>query len=618
MTGPNQLHKYIQSIDTEWYRHRFIVCICLVLTAFAFLGIRLIHLQIVRGEYYHELSKDNCIRKKHIPAFRGLIYDRHGHLLVENRPSFNLRITPKDADPLEQTVQRLCGYVAMTPSAVMEKIHKDSAGPYDSILIRDDIDRNTMAAIAAHRFELPGVSIEARARRHYLYPTMGAHLLGYMGELNPEEVRGKKFRDKQTGDYVGRFGAEKVFEDALSGRSGGRIIQVNAGGQIVAVLDEVPPAPGDNLFLTIDFALQKKAESLLEGRVGAVVAMDPGSGEILAMSSTPSFNPNHFVDGMSAKQWSALTSDPDRPMMNKAIQAAYPPASTYKMVTAMAALEEGVTGPDEETYCPGHYRYGNRLYYCWKKYGHGHMNVTAALKQSCDVYFYHMGRRLGVDKMAEYAIAGGLGSPTGIVLDREDDGLVPTAEWKQRRFGVPWQGGENLSIAIGQGYNLTTPIQMAVLTSAVANGGFRYQPRILKRIETVEGKIVKKGGPVLKGRLPVSDTTLALVRKGLWQVVNERHGTAYWHVRDKTIEISGKTGTAQIVSRKRGDPRAETYEDRFKPHAWFVGYAPSKAPRIAVSVLIEHGEHGSSGAGPIAGELMKSYLDPSKSLKNEE
>lgn len=618
MTGPNQLQKYIQSIDTEWYRHRFMVCICLVLAAFALLGGRLIHLQIVRGEYYHELSKDNCIRKKRIQAFRGLIYDRNGHLLVENRPSFNLRITPKDADPLEQTVQRLCRYIEMTPQAVMEKLNDDSAGPYDAVSIRDDIDRNTMAAIVAHQFDLPGVTIEARARRHYLYPTMAAHLLGYMGELNPREVREKKFRDKQKGDYVGRFGVEKVFDDKLSGRSGGRIVQVNAGGQIVAVLDEVPPSPGDNLFLTIDFALQKKAEALLEGKVGAVVAMDPGSGEILAMSSTPSFNPNQFVDGMSAEQWSALTGNPERPMMNKAIQAEYPPASTYKIVTAMAALEEGVTGPEEETYCPGHYRYGNRLYYCWKKYGHGNMNVTAALKESCDVYFYHMGKRLGVDKLAGYAIAGGLGSPTGIVLDREADGLVPTAEWKQRRFGVPWQGGENLSIAIGQGYNLTTPIQMAVLTSAVANGGIRYQPRIFKKIETVEGKVVEKGEPVLKGRLPVSDTTLALVRRGLWEVVNERQGTAYWHVRDKTIEISGKTGTAQIISRKRGDPRAEKHEDRFKPHAWFVGYAPSRNPRIAVSVLIEHGEHGSSGAGPIAGELMKSYLDPSKSLKNEE
>jgi len=618
MSTPNQLQKYIESIDTEWYRHRFIVIICLVLAAFTLLGCRLFYLQIIQGENFYELSKDNCVRKKRINAFRGLIYDRDGHLLVENRPSFNLQMIKKDAEPLEHTIQRLCRYIQLSPQAIMEKLNDDTIGPYDPVLIREDIDRNTMAAIAARRFDLPGISIEARARRHYLYPTMAAHLLGYMGELNPEEIRNKKFKDKRKGDYIGRFGVEKVFESALSGRAGGQIVQVNAGGQVVAILEQVPPKPGDNLFLTIDFSLQKKAESLLGEQVGAVVAMDPRTGEILAMVSKPAFNQNQFVDGMSIKQWAALTGNPDQPMMNKVIQAEYPPASTYKMLTAMAALEEGATNSLEEIYCPGHYRYGNRLYYCWKNYGHGHMNVTEALEQSCDVYFYHMGKRLGVDTIAKYAFDSGLGSPTGIVLDREADGLIPTAEWKRRRFGVAWQGGENLSIAIGQGYNLVTPIQMAVLTSAVANGGFQYQPRILKRIETVEGKTVKKGEPVIKGRLPVSERNLKLVRRGLWQVVNARHGTAYWHVRDKTIDISGKTGTAQIISRKRGAARPEKIEDRYKPHAWFVGYAPSNNPQIAVAVLVEHGEHGSSTAGPIAGQLMKNYLAPLKSIEKEE
>jgi penicillin-binding protein 2 len=609
MQPGNQFRKYIESIDADWYRTRFIVLVAGVLCAFLILGARLTYLQIIKGPYYYELSKDNCIRKKRIKPFRGLIYDRTGRLLVENRPSFNLQIIRKDAEPVEETVRKLSRHILLKPREIHEKLKTSGGGAYDPVLIQEDIDRSTMASVAAHRFELPGVSIEARARRHYIYPSLAAHLLGYLGEVNAGEIRSKKFKSLQKGDYVGRFGVEKAMEDYLCGRAGGQVVQVNAAGQVAEILDEVAPEAGNNLFLTIDFQLQKLAESLLEEKAGAVVAMDPTNGEILAMASKPGFNQNQFVEGMTAAQWQELLKNPDRPMMNKAIQGEYPPASTYKIVTALAALEEGAATTEEQTYCPGHYRYGNRLYYCWKKYGHGKVNLVEALSQSCDVFFYRMGQRLGVDVLAEYARGCGLGAPTGIALDREAEGLVPTADWKLRRFGVPWQGGESLSVAIGQGYNLVTPLQMAVLVSAVANGGTRYQPRILKTVETVEGKTIKRMEPAVDGRIPVAPETLAIVKRGLWRAVNSRHGTAYWHVRDKDIEISGKTGTAQIISRKAGEKRQEKTADQYKPHAWFIGYAPSEHPRIAVSVLVEHGEHGSSGAGPIAGSLMKAYLD---------
>lgn len=617
MAASGRLQKYLQAIDADWYRSRFLALVFIVLAAFSLLSIQLLHLQIVKGSMYRQLSQDNCIRKKRVKAFRGLIYDRQGRILVENRPSFNLMMVEKDAEPLEETVHRLAAFINPEPSAILEKLQNDSGGLYDPVLILEDMDRDTMAAIAAHRFELPGVSIEARARRHYLYPETAAHLLGYMGEVSAGELRSKTFRNKQKGDYVGRSGVEKTFEEALSGRAGGRVVQVNAAGQVVAVLDKVAPEPGDNLFLTIDLALQKKANSLMKGKVGAVVAMEPDTGDVLAMVSRPSFNPNCFVEGMSSEQWQALTGDPDRPLMNKVVQGEYPPASTYKIVTALAALEENEVDPAEQVYCPGHYRYGNRIYYCWKRYGHGRLALVQAIAQSCDVFFYHMGKRLGVDKMAGYAKACGFGSPTGIPLGREEDGLVPTKEWKRQRFGVDWQAGESLSVAIGQGYNLLTPIQMAALISAVANGGVKYQPRILKSIETVEGKTVSKGEPIISGRLPASEKTLKILRKGLWRAVNARHGTAYWHVRDREIQISGKTGTAQVISRKRGEERAEEIPDKYKPHAWFVGYAPSGNPQIAVAVLVEHGEHGSSGAGPIAGELMTTYLGSTESVEKE-
>jgi len=617
MTPPSQLQKYFQRVDTDWYRNRLFGFMCFMMAAFLVLGIRLVYMQIIKGGHYYDLAKDNCIRRQRIKPFRGLIYDRNGHLLVENRPAFNLSIVENDAEPLEQTVEKLCTYLTETPKDIMAKIEKAEGG-YEPVLLREDIDRNTMAAVSSHRFELPGINIEARARRHYLYPALAAHLLGYLGEVSPAEIRNSRFHEKQKGDYVGRFGVEKAFETYLAGTSGGRIVQANAGGQIVDVLDQVRAEPGHNVYLTIDYELQQMAESLLGDQNGAVVAMDPDSGEVLAMASSPGFNQNHFVDGMSNKEWHSLTANPEQPMMNKAVQGEYPPASTYKIVTAMAALEAGAVNKEEEIYCPGHYQYGNRLYHCWKEIGHGHLDLIHALSQSCDVYFYQMGKRLGVDTLAKYARGCGLGSATGICLDREADGLIPTSQWKLRRYGVPWQGGETLSIAIGQGYNLVTPLQMTVLISAVANGGIRYQPTILKTIETVEGNRVKSGEATINGRLPASQNTLQIIRKGWWRAVNARHGTAYWHVRDKSIEISGKTGTAQIISRKKGEKRAEKLEDRYKPHAWFIGYAPSEHPEIAVSVLVEHGEHGSSGAGPIAGKLMRNYLKPSEKANIKE
>lgn len=608
MTPQSQFQRYFQRVDTDWYRSRLFGFTCIIMAAFLLLCGRLIYMQIIKGDYYYELAKDNCIRRKQIKPFRGLIFDRNGHLLVENRPSFNLSITEKDAQPLDQTIERLCAYTELAPEDIRKKLEKGNGG-YEPILIQKDINRNTLASVSARSFELPGINIEPMARRHYIYPALASHLLGYLGEVSPLEIREKRFRDRQKSDFIGRFGVEKAFEDYLAGFAGGRIIQVNASGQIVDVLDEVPAEPGHNIYLTIDYQLQQKAESLLGEKVGAVVAMDPNSGEILAMASSPAFNQNHFVDGMSSREWKSLAGNPDQPMMNKAIQGEYPPASTYKIVTAMAALEEGIVNLEEEIYCPGHYQYGNRLYHCWKEIGHGRLNMVQALSQSCDVYFYQVGKRLGVDTIARYARACGLGAPTGISLDREADGFIPTAQWKLRRFGIPWQGGETLSIAIGQGYNLVTPLQMTVLISAIANSGAQYRPSILKTIETVEGKQVKTGESVLAGRLPASQATLKLIRKGLWHAVNARHGTAYWHVRDKSVEISGKTGTAQIISRKNGEARIENHEDQHKPHAWFVGYAPSDNPKIAVSVLVEHGEHGSSAAGTIAGKLMRNYLE---------
>ncbi len=346
----------------------------------------------------------------------------------------------------------------------------------------------------------------------------------------------------------------------------------------------------------------------MAGRTGAAVALDPFSGEVLAMVSSPAFNQNDFVDGMSTTQWRSLIENPYRPLENKAIQGEYPPASVYKIVTAIAALEEAVIDPKETINCPGYYKYGRRIFRCWARQGHGPMNMVDALTRSCDVYFYQVGEKVGVERLAWYAKACGLGRPTGIDLFSEDDGIVPTKEWKQKRLGQPWVSGETLNVAIGQGYNLVTPIQMAVLIAAVANGGQVKQPLILKRVETVEGEQTYHARPETRGQLPASEPTLAILRQGLWQVVNDGHGTARWAVRSRIVDISGKTGTAQVVASPPDSVDGDEIAEALKPHAWFVAYAPSDAPRIAVAVLVEHGEHGSSGAGPVAKGVIEAYF----------
>jgi penicillin-binding protein 2 len=464
--------------------------------------------------------------------------------------------------------------------------------------------------IEGHRYELPGIVVDVKPVRNYLEGSLAAHLIGYMSEISSEELASQRYKAYDGGDFIGKYGVEKSFESALRGQRGGRQVEVNARGQVVRVLDTVPEVPGHNLFLTIDSQLQQKAEALLNGDAGAIVAMDPNNGEILAMASAPSFDPNAFVEGMSQAQWQELVSNPFRPLENKAIQGEYPPASTYKIVTALAGLEEGVISADSTYFCPGYYQLGTRVFHCWKRWGHGRINVIEALAQSCDVFFYQVGQQLGVDRLAWYARACGLGSRTGIHIEHEASGMIPTAAWKRRRFGEPWQGGETLSVAIGQGYDMVTPLQMAVLTSAVANGGIRFVPKIIRAIRSANGQIISRDEPQVAGRLPVSAATLGIIRKGLSEVVNSPSGTARI-ARIEGIPVSGKTGTAQVFSAKPGASQKEKDMPlELRDHAWFVAYAPSNAPRIALAVIVEHGEHGASTAAPLARDLISAYLSP--------
>jgi penicillin-binding protein 2 len=601
--------KYLKTADTEWYKQRILGVILCTLACFLLLVVRLFFLQVFKGEEYRRLSENNSIRLQRTDPFRGIIFDRSGRMLVDNRPSFDVNIILRNAKPVDRTIGTLAAYLDVPAEELFEKI-KDQKGlsSYKPVAIRQDITRDVLAAVEVHKYDLPGIEVNVKQRRHYLYPGSAAHLLGYLGEIDAGELNSGRYPGQRSGDLIGKRGIERAYDDYLRGESGGRQVEVNVTGQVVRVLNTVPAHPGYNIYLTIDRDVQMAAEALLEGVRGAAVAIEPSSGEVLAMASSPSFDQNAFVSGMTHEQWKALISDPLKPLTNRALQGEYPPASTYKILTAIAGLEEGVIDEKTQFHCPGYFRFGRRDYRCWKAGGHGTLSVVDAIAQSCDVFFYQVGLAVGIDRLAWYANAAGLGSTTGIPLAHEAGGLIPTSTWKSQRFGEAWQEGETLSVAIGQGFNLVTPLQMADLMATVANGGTRFRPELLKRVETAEGRVVTQTTPHILGRLPISPTTLSLVRRGLWEVVNSEHGTAKG-ARFPGIDISGKTGTAQVIGRKEEEPEDESeLPDHLKAHAWFVAYAPSDNPRIAVAVIVENGEHGSSAAVPIAREMIKTYL----------
>ncbi|MDY0376424.1 MAG: penicillin-binding protein 2 [Desulfobacterium sp.] len=600
----------IKGADREWLKRRLIGSALFMTIAFAILSARFFYLQIIQGEDFRRLSKNNCIRLKSVEASRGLIFDRNGVLLVDNRPSFNLSIVLKDAAPVARTLETLSAFTQIPLADLQSKIDANKIGSkYTPIQLKKGITRDQLAVVEAHSFDLPGVLVTVEPRRNYIYSKSAAHLLGYLGEINSDELATGKYPGVRGGDSIGRYGAEKVFEQYLRGQRGGRQVEVDATGCLVRVLNTVDPVPGKDVFLTIDNTLQQAAETMLEGKAGAVVAIDPSNGDVLVMASTPSFDQNDFIGGISSKKWKELLADEDSPMSNKSIQGEYPPASAYKIITALAGLEEGVVDLNTRSYCSGQYQFGNRVYRCWKRWGHGEVDLISAMEESCDVYFYKVGESLGVDALAQYARGCGLGKPTGIELENERSGLIPTSAWKKRRFGEAWQPGETLSIAIGQGFNLVTPLQMAVLTAAIGNGGTLYRPRVLKAVQATDNQPIEVKNPEITGGLPAGQETLKIIQKGLRNVVQGNRGTAR-SIRIKGVEIAGKTGTAQVFSMKKKDrERDEPLDYNLRDHAWFICYAPADNPVIAISVIIEHGEHASTVAAPVARNLVRAYLE---------
>ncbi len=600
-----QKHKYPKDyLDPS--RQIKVASVFVVLVAVVFV-VRLWYLQIVLGNEYRLKSETNRIRTESMSPPRGIIYDRNGNILVENRAAFNLAVVPEDVEDMKSTLVVLSNLTGIPYDELEKKLEEGKRAPFVPVVLAEDIDWSTLARVKSEIYSLPGVIVQVEPKRHYRFPNLASHLIGYIGEVNEKELRNVKYKEKYCiGSCIGKVGIEKVYEDYLVGVPGSREVEVNARGRKLRVLGEKLPSPGKSIYLTIDAGLQETAEKCLEGKVGAIVAIDPGNGDVLALASSPGYDENIFVKRLSREQWNKIQNDPDKPLQNRATASMYPPGSTYKVIVAAAGLQEHVINPQTSVFCPGYMTLGRRTYRCWKRGGHGNVQLYRALVESCDVYFYQLGLKLGVDRIAKYAREFGLGQKTGIDLDRELPGLIPTAGWKKRRFGVPWQKGETLSIAIGQGFDLVTPLQMTLAYAAVANGGVLWKPHLVKKIEDTENGDSLEFAPQKRWKLSISKKNLDFIRHALEGVVNDPHGTGRV-ARLPDIKVAGKTGTAQVVSAARATKKGSKGK-LFKDHAWFICFAPVNNPKIVVGVLVEHGGHGSSGAAPLARAMLEKYF----------
>ncbi len=568
------------------------------------LFVRLWFLQVVKGEYYYDLAENNRIRTIKIQPPRGVIYDRKGRPIVENVVVFDISIVPEDAHNLDDTIKRLASLIKIEPARVKEAVQ--NAAPtrlkYEPVKVKEEAPWEEVAVVEAHQDELPGVIVEPVHKRHYAYGGFGSHQLGYIGKVSQAQ---RKQEQADINLLIGQGGIEKVHDRLLRGAAGRRMVQVNAAGMKVKDLGIEDPRPGRDLYLTIDLDVQRAAEEALGNRRGAVVAMDPGTGEILALVSHPNFDPNLFPRGISARDWERLTNDPSHPLYNRAIQSVYPPGSTFKIIVSLAGLDTGIIKPDDKVTCNGFIRYGKHTFRCWKKGGHGTVSFHRALVESCDVYFYTMGERIGYDRVALYAKKLGLGALTGIRLPDEKPGFVPTPAWKEQKLKEPWYPGDTYINSIGQGFLLMSPIQAARMIAAVANGGIFYRPElILKSRDRESGSVTIYQPERSELRAVIDKSALDEVRRALIGVVNEPGGTGQAS-RIAAFLVAGKTGTAQVIAQKEPGKRlTEHLED----HAWFVAYAPADSPKIAVSVLVENGGHGGAAAAPVARKVIEEYL----------
>lgn len=590
--------------DLEQSR-RIKVLALLVVAAMAVLLLRLVWMQLYQGAQYKKIAEENRIHQISDPAPRGIIYDRNGAVLVSNRPAFAISIIPVNYTDEQDATGILTGILGCSAAEIKQMLQAAADNSYTPVRLKRDVDAATIARIEERKERLPGVLIEAIPVRHYLYNELAAHLMGYIGIISEEEYRQRKSQGYQVNDLVGKAGIEKIWEDLLRGQEGGLQVEVNAMGQEVQLVGEKKAAAGQGLVLTLDANLQKTAEAVLKEQIlqarrlgapatgGAVVALDVKTGGVLALASSPGFDPNLFAGGIGSKDWNALVMNDDHPLTNKTMQSAYPPGSVFKIVTAAAALDLGLTTATEIFHDRGVYVLNGWSFYGWNTKGLGDLDIIGALAWSSDPAFYELGHRLGADRLASYALTFGFGRPSGIKLPGEAAGLVPTENWKLAAYDQAWYPGETLIAAIGQGYYLATPLQQTLLLMAVANGGIMYRPLIVEKVLSADGgKVIGRYQPEVAGTVYLKPEIWDTIRKGLVAVTTEGTGAATFKGLGATV--AGKSGSAET--------------GKGTVHSWFSCYAPADNPEIALTVLVEEGGEGSMAAAPAVRKILDYYF----------
>ncbi|MEW5979045.1 MAG: penicillin-binding protein 2 [Acidobacteriota bacterium] len=596
--------------DKKYVQSRVVVVQAAALIVFLFLLSGLLNLQLFNSKHYRELAELNQLRSIPLPAPRGRILDRNGQVLVDNRPSFTLSIMRENLPQIESSLDLLAAGLGIDKQFLLTQFEKHRRLPsYLPIVLKEDISIEDLSFIEAHRVELPGLDVVPQPRRLYKNGQLAAHLLGYVSEISERELSLSEFHYSKPGDIIGKSGVERVYNEILSGTDGQKRVIVDSRGREVAVLEIVEPIAGHDLRLTVDVDVQRAAETAFGDHGGAAVALDPRSGEVLALVSRPAFDPNSFSARISRNEWVELISDPRKPLQNRAIQSRFPPGSVFKIIMTVAGLQEGILTPDYTDSCPGYAVLYGRPFKCWKKGGHGRVDLHRAIVNSCNVFFYRLGQKLGIDRIAFYAHKMGLGQKTGIDLPSEDPGIMPSSEWKKRVFKTEWYAGETISVSIGQGYVSLTPIQTARAFGGLGLGGVFKTPHVVTQSELSRwGKTLNAS---YDSRYELAERTVEIVSRGLWGVVNE-WGTGR-RAAVAGFDVCGKTGTAQVIGNEAKSAAAS--KDEFEDNAWFVGYAPRQEPEIAAAALVEKGGHGGESAAPVVHGMFQVYYDKYKKPK---
>jgi penicillin-binding protein 2 len=592
---------------------RLLVATIGIVLILALLVGRLVQLQVLDHTHFTTLSKDNRVRLEPLPPTRGLIYDRNGVLLARNKPAYSLEMIPEQVPDIEATWHQLSQLIAIS---AQDRVRFDQIRQrrrrFERVPVRMNLTPDEAARFAVVKHQFPGLDIQARLLRHYPYPAATAHLLGYVGRISQQDLAQMETASHYAGTtHIGKIGLEKTYEAHLHGTVGTRQVEANAVGRVIRVLQQQTPVPGQDLHLYLDSQLQQATLAAFGQHRGAAVALDPKTGGVLAMVSKPTYDPNLFVQGISHANYRMLRDNADQPLYDRALRGQYPPGSTIKPFMGLGALEHGHVDQQHSVLCPGYFQLPNQThkYRDWKKSGHGAVDLDAAITQSCDVYFYQLAYDMGVDALSTSLSLFGFGERTGIDLSGEASGILPSRAWKQRTRALPWYQGETVIMGIGQGYFLSTPLQLAVATAAIANNGLYHSPRLVRFMQS-RGASQSTGVPTETRRLPIQNPEhWDYIRDAMEHVVIHPRGTAR-HLQRGRYRIAGKTGTAQVFSIKQDEEYDDTkISEKQRDHALFIAYAPVDDPQIALAVIVENGGSGSAVAAPIAHQMIRAYLD---------